>query len=330
MTIYNLGSINADYFYRVPHFPAPGETLSAESFSSGLGGKGANQSVAAAKAGTEVIHIGAVGPDGDWAIETLGQHGVKTDQIAKVDVPTAHAIITLDPSGENQIVLFSGANAAQDIDRIEAALSAATSADTLLLQNETSHQVVAAEMAVAKGMRVVYSAAPFELAAIEAVLPYVTLLSVNEVEAEQLMGSMDCSLSDLPVEQVLVTKGSKGATLYNLGQTEVTLSPGIAGQRPTAPLGGRFASARGQAQPSDGEWQISIPSFQVDVVDTTGAGDTFTGVFAAGLDLGRSAEQALKWASATAALKVMRAGTADAIPSASEVEAFLKGFGANP
>ena len=121
--IYNLGSINADYFYRVPHIVGAGETLAATGLSSGLGGKGANQSVAATLAGAKVCHIGAVGHDGAWAVEALRGFGVNVTHIATVDTPTAHAIITVDPVGENAIVIFPGANQVQDWRGIEAALA---------------------------------------------------------------------------------------------------------------------------------------------------------------------------------------------------------------
>ena len=118
MTIYNLGSINADHIYSVEHLPSPGETLSASSFVIGLGGKGINQSVAAALAGSNVVHIGAVGPDGGWAIDQISGYGIDAQYINKVDTPTGHAIVNVDRSGENAIVLFSGANSHQSIDQI--------------------------------------------------------------------------------------------------------------------------------------------------------------------------------------------------------------------
>ena len=110
MTIFNLGSINADHVYCVPHLPGPGETLAATSMQTGLGGKGANMSVAAARAGSHVAQIGAVGRDGLWAKNRLLEYGVDTRHIAELDVPTGHAIITVDDAGENAITLFSGAN----------------------------------------------------------------------------------------------------------------------------------------------------------------------------------------------------------------------------
>ena len=110
MAIYTLGSINIDHVYSIPHFPSPGETLAATGYSMGLGGKGANQSVAAAKAGAQVFHIGAVGPEGKWTLQRLQEFGVDVSNTEIGQVPTGHAIINVDPSGENAIVLFAGAN----------------------------------------------------------------------------------------------------------------------------------------------------------------------------------------------------------------------------
>lgn len=110
MAIFNLGSVNIDHVYRVPHLPLPGETLASTSFRSGLGGKGANQSIAIARAGGQVHHIGAIGTDGGWLAEQMAAAGVDTQHLAVVDVPTGNAIINVDDAAENSIVLYAGAN----------------------------------------------------------------------------------------------------------------------------------------------------------------------------------------------------------------------------
>jgi ribokinase len=289
MAIYNLGSINADYFYNVPHLPGPGETLAATSFGTGLGGKGANQSVAAARAGSETYHIGAVGPDGQWAIDRIKQAGVNTDHITTVKTPTAHAIINIDTAGENAIVIFSGANATQTPDGIAVALAAAAPGDLLLLQNETNAQVEAAKIALGKSMRVVYSAAPFSVDVVRDMLPHISILLVNQVESEQLCAALGTKLADIPVPELIVTKGSNGADWYNLKTGET----------------------------------LHMPSFPVQAVDTTAAGDTFAGYFAAGIDQNLTVENAMRLATAAAAVKVTRFGTADVIPTRADVDAFL-------
>lgn len=287
MAIYNLGSINADHVYRVSHMPEPGETLAAKSFQVGLGGKGTNQSVAAARAHSTVYHIGAVGPDGRWAKERLGELGVDCSYVAEIATPTGHAIINVDDSAENSIVLFQGANFAMTTECVEAALTEASGHDTLLLQNETAHQVHAAKLARSKGMRVIYSAAPFSVEAVKAVLPYVTMIAVNEIEAEQLSAALETNLSRVPVDEILVTRGAKGAEWRRKDRIE------------------------------------TVQSFDVSPVDTTAAGDTFAGYFAAALDQGEDVKMALRLASAAAALKVTKTGAADGIPSRTEVDAFL-------
>lgn len=291
MTLYNLGSINADYFYRLPHLPKPGETIAALDRTTGLGGKGANQSVAAARAGAHVIHIGAVGADGQWAIDRMRGYGVDTTHIATIDAPTAHAIITLDPSGENAIIIYPGANAEQSIDRINAALADAGPGDMLILQNETSHQAQAAQIAHARGMTVAYSAAPFDIAAVRAVLPYVSILLVNEIEAAQLEAALGHPLATLNVANILITKGANGADWHDLNTGEMT----------------------------------SVPAFKVTAIDTTGAGDTFAGYALAALALGETPAHALRLAAAASAIKVTRKGTADAIPTRAEVDTFKGG-----
>jgi len=201
--IYCLGSINADFTYRVPHLPGPGETLAATSVARGLGGKGANQSVAAALAGSHVRHIGAVGPDGAWLLNTLRDSGVDVSSVAQLDTPTGHAVICVDADAENGIILFPGANQEQSLTQLKKALSTAKPNDILLLQNESNLQLEAAQQAKALGMRVIYSAAPFCAEAVRAIMPFTDLLVMNEGEAAQLVGTPDCPH--------LITRGAAGA-----------------------------------------------------------------------------------------------------------------------
>lgn len=122
MAIFNLGSVNIDHVYHVPHLPLPGETLASTDFNSGLGGKGANQSIAIGRAGGVVNHIGAVGPEGGWTREILRGAGVNVEHLHTVEAPTGHAIINVDDAGENAIVLFGGANIALTKTLIDTAL----------------------------------------------------------------------------------------------------------------------------------------------------------------------------------------------------------------
>lgn len=287
MAIYNLGSINADFFYRVPHLPAAGETLAATSVLRGLGGKGTNMSVAAARAAARTIHIGAVGEDGKWAVERLLEYGVDTRHIATLpEIPTGHAIINVDDAGENAIVLLPGANHVISEAAIGAALSEASPGDTLLIQNETNNQAYAAEMAKQLDLFTAYAAAPFEAEAMQAVLPYTDILFLNAVEAAQFEQATGQAPPDLPVSQVIVTKGSQGCSLFDNGSGEIR----------------------------------HFPALPVTPVDTTGAGDTFTGYVLAALDRGMPMPQAIALATRASALMVTRHGTADVIPDLKDVQ----------
>jgi ribokinase len=289
MAIWNFGSINADLFYAVPHLPAPGETIIASEVWQGLGGKGANQSVAAARAGSTVHHIGAIGADGRWARDRLAELGVDVAHVAEIDGPSGHAIISVAANGENAIVVFGGANTAQSPSHVAAALSEAAPGDIVLTQNETPHLAELGETCRRLGLRLVYSAAPFSVKAVREILPYASIIAMNAVEARQLSEAVGDDLSGWPVEALLITKGADGAEWRDLATGET----------------------------------VAVPAFPVTPVDTTGAGDTFTGFFAAALDQGLAVRPALERAAGAAALKVTRKGTADAIPSLADVTAFL-------
>ncbi|MBE0413124.1 ribokinase [Yoonia sp.] len=286
MAIWNLGSINADFVYAVPHIPAPGETLSSSGRQVFLGGKGANMSVAAARAAAHVNHIGAVGPDGAWAVQRLLEYGVDTRNVATVDTETAQAIIMVDPAGENAIVLHPGANGQIPQTLLQTAMAEAQTGDWLVIQNETNLQRTAAGLGRKMGLRVAYAAAPFDADRVMAVLPHLDFLILNAVEAAQLQQATGQSPADLPVRDVIVTLGADGADWYG----------------------------------PDGKQHFD--AIKVDPVDTTGAGDTFTGYVLAGLDRGMPMAQAIRQAMRAAALMVTRHGTADVIPDLSEVQTF--------
>lgn len=290
MTIWNLGSINADHVYAVDHILAPGETLAATGLTSGLGGKGANMSVACARAGARVGHIGAIGADGAWCVDRLTEYGVDTRWIVTVDEPTGNAIIALAKDGENSIIVLPGANRALPMDAVRAALAEAAVGDWFLTQNETNLQSEAAALARDMGLKVGYAAAPFDAAAVEAVLPLLDFLILNEVEAAQLEAATGTAPGALDVADVVVTLGADGARWYD--------------------------NAKGEVQDFD-----AIP---VTPVDTTGAGDTFTGYVLAALDRGQPMGQAIGLAMRAGALMVTRPGAADVIPDLSEVQAFLQ------
>ncbi|MFV0292405.1 MAG: ribokinase [Paracoccus sp. (in: a-proteobacteria)] len=289
MTIYNLGSVNIDHVYRLSYLPAKGETIASQDYVQGLGGKGANQSIAAARAGARVIHIGGIGSQGDdWVLERLERAGVDTSRIMRIpDTVTGHAVILVDAGAENVIVLYPGANCQLDPMQLKQILSEIGPDDTLLLQNETNLQPEAARMARLAGARVIYSCAPFDIDAARAVMADVSILALNEVEAGQLADAMPDGIA---VPMMLVTRGAAGAEYRDMTTGNM----------------------------------ITQTAFPVVPVDTTGAGDCFAGYFAAGLDVGRNPADALRHAAAASAIKVTRHGAGDAIPTASEVAVFLK------
>ena len=273
MAIWNLGSINADFVYAVPHLPTAGETLSSTGRKVFLGGKGTNMSVAAARAASRVNHIGAVGADGAWAVERLLEYGVDTRHIATIDVETAQAIIAVDASGENQIILHSGANRAIPLETLERALTEASNGDWFVCQNETSLQSEGAQLARSMGLKVAYAAAPFDAQAVIAILPYLDFIILNEVELAQLTEETGKTAKTLGIDTVVVTLGSDGSALYE----------------------------------AKNNWEErQFEALKVTPVDTTGAGDTFTGYVLAGLDQGQPIGQAIALATRAAALMVTR------------------------
>lgn len=277
---YNLGSINLDLVYQVPHFPAPGETLMSTDFRRYPGGKGLNQSVAMARAGARVVHIGACGPDADFCLQELSDAGVElaVDQTRPV---SGQGVIYVDPTGENQIVLLPAANLEITPQQISQGLGAMDCQDWLVLQNETNLQAEAAKLARGLGARVAYSAAPFESHALAEILPDVDLVAMNQGESEQAMQALEAQPERWGC-QVLITLGSQGSKFF------------------------------------DGQQWFEQAAMAVEPVDTTGAGDTFFGYFIAHLDQA-GPQQALNLATRAAAIQITRPGAASAIPSLDEL-----------
>lgn len=283
MRVLCIGSINADHIYGVPHLPLPGETLSAIQHVQMLGGKGANQSIAAARAGGQVAHVGAVGPDGDWLIDALRADRIDVSGVARLQVATGHARVCVDPEGENSIVLAAGSNRALTEAQIDAALQG--DPGVLLLQNEVNLAAYAARQAKAVGWTVLYSAAPFSVDALAEVAPFADYVLLNAVEAAQFQSATGTNV-EMVAPKVLITRGAQGCTFFRDGQ----------GQNFAAP--------------------------KVTPVDTTGAGDTFAGVFAQGLAGGLTEKDAIARAQIAAAIQVTRPGTSAAMPTANEINSF--------
>ena len=288
--ILNIGSLNLDYVYAVPHFVAAGETLLATRRDVFAGGKGLNQTVAAARAGAQVFHGGAVGADGDMLLDLLRDAGADVSAVSRVDVPTGHAIIEVNPQGENSIIILGGANRAVSPETVEAALAKVDAGDILLLQNEINGLDAIIRRAADKGLRILFNPAPMEAAVKELPLHLLDTLIVNEGEGRALGGDMDALRAAYPRQKILLTQGSRGATLWT------------------------------------GSERLFQPAFPVKAVDTTAAGDCFLGYYAAALAENLPYADALRLASAASALAVQRQGAAPSIPIRREVEVFLKGI----
>jgi ribokinase len=294
MLIVNFGSLNIDHVYAVPHIVAPAETLSGTGYRVFAGGKGANQSVALARAGAQVMHAGRVGPEGRWLLEKLTAEGVDAHAVVIGQAPTGHAVIQVDQHGQNAIVLFAGANkqlTKLDIDRT---LGAAGAGAMLLVQNETNHVPHLIKTAHELGMKVCFNPAPFGLEVRSYPLDLVDLLVLNEVEGRGLSemdeadGILEALAQRLPRTQLLLTLGARGAAYRGGGET------------------------------------IAVPARRVSAVDTTAAGDTFIGYFLAALGRGLPVARCLATACCAAGLCVTRPGAMDSIPRLDEVEAVLE------
>ena len=314
MHVLNIGSLNIDNVYQVPHFLRGGETVAAYRRTLSIGGKGLNQSVAMARAGIASSHAGMVGRDGIVLKTFLEREGVDVSRVAELaDEASGHTFIQISPEGENAILYYPGANVQLTREFVEKALSDFGKGDVLLLQNETNCIEDALELALDRGMRIVFNPAPFDRSVPLLPLNRMAALILNEGEARGLY-SMDeaaaAALDDLELISALGARYPNTTLLITLG-------------------------SRGVACRIPGEPPVMFPAYRVEVVDTTGAGDTFTGYAVRALKLAWEAEEAgrpaeecreilrdgIKYAVTAAALTVTRAGAAEAIPHFEVVDA---------
>lgn len=285
--ILNIGSLNLDYVYAVPRFVTAGETLLSSRRNVFPGGKGLNQTVAAARAGAKVYHAGAVGADGDMLLDLLRDAGADVSAVSRVDAPTGHAIIQVTPQGENAIVILGGANRSVTPETVEKALEKVDAGDILLLQNEINGLDAIIRRAAKKGLRILFNPAPMEDSVKSLPLELLDTLVVNEVEGRALAGDMDALRTAYPRQKILLTQGSRGASLWT------------------------------------GSELIFQPAFPVQAVDTTAAGDCFLGYYAAAIAENLPYAQALRLAAAASALAVQRQGAAPSIPIRRDVEEMI-------
>lgn len=289
MRVLNIGSLNLDYVYSVDHMVLPGETEAADSRNVFLGGKGMNQSCALAKAGVEVYHGGMIGPDGQIFLSACEEYGVNREFIRVLDCPTGHAIIQIDKKAQNSILLYGGANQKLTTGYVDEVLGFFDRNDILLLQNEVNLLPYIVDKAYEKGMRIALNPSPFneKLSAVD--MKKISIFIMNEVEGFQFTGEKEYEkilqlLQDrFPSAQIMLTLGKEGA-VYACGSE-----------------------------------RVFQPAFEVRAVDTTAAGDTFTGYFLAGLVEGMPIAETLRMSAKASSIAVTRPGAVPSIPYRTEV-----------
>jgi ribokinase len=302
MTITVLGSYNTDLIVSLERLPRPGETILGGQFQTAAGGKGANQAVAAARAGGQISFIARVGQDsfGDRAIAALRDDGIDVSHVSRdVRSPSGVALILVGQEGENSIAVASGANARLATSHVRQARQAIEAAEILLLQLETPMPSIEAAVRIAArcGTRVILNPAPARALSDE-LLRRVSILTPNESEAEMLTG----------IRQSGIAAAEKAALkLRRRGVQTVIVTLGA--------LGAFVASDAGTA---------FVRGFKVKAVDTTAAGDTFNGALAVALTEGQPLEKAVQFANAAAAISVTRVGAQASAPTRKAIDAFLR------
>ena len=287
--ILNIGSINIDYVYDVDHFVRPGETISSRARTIFPGGKGLNQSVALARAGGSVSHAGRVGADGLGMVEVMKSAGVDVSLVDTTANATGNAIIQVNASGENCIILFAGANHEFGKDFIDRALSGFGEGDIVVLQNEVNNMPYIIKASAERGLKIAFNLAPFGPEIKDYPLGLVDWFLVNETEGHGVTGASEprdiltemCRM--FPKAAVVLTIGNDGALYRDPAEN---LSHGI---------------------------------YEVPVVDTTAAGDTFTGFFISAKAKGLPTAEALRLASVASSIAVSRKGAASSVPALDEV-----------
>lgn len=297
------GSYAVGMTMKTERFPVCGETRLGRDFATLHGGKGSNQAVEAVRLGAEVNFIGCVGKDsfGETAIELFKEEGMNFENVKRSDkFSTGVGFVVVDESGHNIIVIDFGANndiTREDIDRAEEDIA---KSDILLVQLEICIEAVEYIVEVAKkhGVKVVLNPAPFQPLG-DKFLSQIDIITPNETEARLLLGlSPECEISELEIGKALLAKGVKTAiiTLGSKGAIIVT-----------------------------DEYNEVVPVKDVKVLDTTGAGDTFSSALSVALAEGKSLRHAVEFAGAAASLSVMKYGVVPSLPYRKEVEKFLKG-----
>jgi ribokinase len=293
MKVLNIGSMNLDLVYSVDHIVQPGETEASFALDTFLGGKGLNQSMALAKAGVEVYQGGMIGEDGQVFLDACAEYGVKADYIRTVAGKSGHAVIQRDKNAQNCILLYGGANQQLTEAYVDSVLADFAAGDILLLQNEVNQMPYIVEKAYEKGMQIALNPSPFneKLDAVD--MKKISIFLLNEVEGGQITGLSDPDeiiaemLRRFPEARIVLTLGKDGAVY------------------------------------ADAQQKHFQPVFKVRAVDTTAAGDTFTGYFLAGLLDGMEVPEILKMSAKASSIAVTREGAVPSIPYRKEVEQAL-------
>ncbi len=289
MKVLNIGSMNLDHVYNVDHIVLPGETQATNGMNIFLGGKGMNQSIALAKAGVDVYHGGLIGDDGQPFLDACKEYGVKSNYIRKIDGKTGHAIIQIDKSAQNCILLYGGTNEMLTEEYVDEVLAGFDAEDILLLQNEVNMLPYIVDKAYEKGMQIALNPSPFNDKLKEVDMSKISIFLMNEVEGGQITGlekpeDIIAKVVEMyPKAKIVLTLGKDGA-IY-----------------------------------AEGEERYHQPIFKVEAVDTTAAGDTFTGYFLAGLMEGMPVQDILRMSSKASSIAVTRQGAVPSIPYRKEV-----------
>lgn len=288
MKILNFGSCNIDFVYSLEHIVRPGETIEAKKLCKYPGGKGLNQSIAIARSGTEVYHAGCVGKDDDMLRKILAENDVNTEYVREVSEPTGQAVIQVEETGENCIFLYHGANFCVDEEYIGAVLQNFEAGDILVLQNEISNIPYLVKKGKEKGMKIFFNPSPFNDVIKEIDLNDIYCIILNETEAENFgYDNFTVEIKErYPHLRVVLTLGADGSVYQYKDE------------------------------------YIRQNAYKVDAVDTTAAGDTFTGYFISKAVKANIAE-AMNYASAAAGIAASRNGAAPSIPNYKEVEKII-------
>lgn len=293
MKIINFGSCNIDYVYSLDHIAVVGETETTMGIETFCGGKGLNQSIALSRSGAKIYHAGCIGEDGEFLLEILKENNVDVSFVERTNIKNGHAVIQVDKDGGNAIFLYPGSNEMISKAHIDRTLTNFSKGDFLILQNEINNLNYVIEKAYKIGMTIFLNPSPYNETIEQIDLNKISYLMLNEIEAQKFSKLADVQnalkyfRSNFPKLRVMLTLGKNGC-IYQ-----------------------------------DEKEQIFHPIYKVNALDTTAAGDTFTGYFVAGIARKEKIREILRLASCASAICVTKKGAAPSIPYINEGEKHL-------